>query len=335
MIERLTSPYPSALAQAFLRAVDNIRSEAVLKQIEQAILDGDGAKLGRILEFSDSETAILGEQVQRAFSAGAEFESAKVPVATFKFNGINPRAVNAVARTAAQLVTRINEGQRDAVVEVMRQGMIANQNPRQVALDIVGRVNAATGRRSGGLIGLNGPQIRASYDMRRALKEGDLTAYKAKGLRDKRFDRMVEKAVAAGKPLPVEKQIQIVARYRSKLLKLRGDTIGREAIGHLNAGRQEAIEQVIDRGLAAEQDVDFIWNSSGGPRTRDTHAAMDGQKRKRDEVFVSPSGARLKAPHDTTHGAGPEETINCRCWMETRIDFIAARLRARREAERL
>ena len=51
--------------------------------------------------------------------------------------------------------------------------------------------------------------------------------------------------------------------------------------------------------------------------TRDTHAAMDGQRRMLDDPFQSPSGALLMYPGDPT--APPEEVINCYCQITTRV----------------
>jgi hypothetical protein len=41
------------------------------------------------------------------------------------------------------------------------------------------------------------------------------------------------------------------------------------------------------------------------------------------EPFTSPTGARLMYPGDTSLGAGPAETIQCRCTVSVRIDFLA------------
>src|SRR5690606_4026797 len=41
------------------------------------------------------------------------------------------------------------------------------------------------------------------------------------------------------------------------------------------------------------------------------------------EAFVTPSGARMRFPLDTSLGAGAAATINSRCDAEYRIDFLA------------
>jgi len=42
-----------------------------------------------------------------------------------------------------------------------------------------------------------------------------------------------------------------------------------------------------------------------------------------NEPFVTPDGYRLMFPTDSSLGAPGGETIQCRCWLEQRIDFAA------------
>ena len=58
--------------------------------------------------------------------------------------------------------------------------------------------------------------------------------------------------------------------------------------------------------------------------TRDTHAALNGQKRLPGEPFESPSGALLRYPGDPS--APPEEVINCYCQLRTRVMMPGDRL---------
>lgn len=327
-LEGLANKLEPQLARAFLYAIARVRSRVKLGQVAELIARGDGTELAEALAITPSDAAAISEQVRVAYVAGGDYEAAKLPASVFRFDGINLGALQAMSGTAAQLVTNINEAQRQAVYTIMRDGLVNGRNPRAVALDIVGRVGT-NGRRQGGIIGLNGPQTEARNNMRKALLEGDWQGYKAKTLRDKRFDKTVYRAIQEKRTLSSEAINKIVGRYDDKLLRRRGETIGREAIGHLNAGRLESMRQVVDQGVVEDRDVVKVWHSTGDARQRDTHGAMNGQTKRLGELFVSPSGARFDGPQDTSHGAGPEETINCRCWMETRVDFIAARRRQR------
>ena len=76
-----------------------------------------------------------------------------------------------------------------------------------------------------------------------------------------------------------------------------------------------------DNDVRAE-DVVRAWDSTGDARTRETHAAADGQVVGQGEAF-NVGGALLMFPGDTSLGAPAGETINCRCYSDIRIDFFA------------
>lgn len=59
-----------------------------------------------------------------------------------------------------------------------------------------------------------------------------------------------------------------------------------------------------------------VWNSQHDERVRDTHQGLDGQVRALGESFVSPSGARLRYPHDPLAPIG--EVARCRCYLSVR-----------------
>lgn len=54
------------------------------------------------------------------------------------------------------------------------------------------------------------------------------------------------------------------------------------------------------------------WLAANDDRTRDSHRAANGQKRKIDEPFVV-GGYRMMYPGDATLGAPAREFVNCRC----------------------
>ncbi|WP_296222042.1 phage minor head protein [uncultured Sphingomonas sp.] len=216
----------------------------------------------------------------------------------------------------------IVDDQREAIRAVIEAGIEAGRGPRDTALDIIGRVDKAAGKRTGGIVGLNAPQAKARVKAGTELDELD-PAYFERKLRDKRFDPMVKKAIEEGKPLSKADRERILTRYSDRLLKYRGDMIARtETIASLNAGRNEGIQQLIDAGRITENQVVKIWDSTGADgRTRDTHLGMEDQRKRLGEPFISPSGARMMHPGDTSLQAPGSETINCRCVLRFDIDF--------------
>lgn len=211
---------------------------------------------------------------------------------------------------------------------VLEAGQTEGRNPRATALDIVGRLNRATGRREGGILGLNSAQTDAVIRARAELLSGDaaqMRNYLTRARRDKRFDRIVEKAIKEGRPVAKADVDRIVGRYKDRLLALRGETIARtETLAGLNAGKEEGIRQLIDAGKVQRSQVKKIWRATGDDRTRDSHLALNGVEAGLDEPFISPlTGAQMMFPHDTSRGAPASEVIGCRCYYELKIDYLA------------
>lgn len=241
-----------------------------------------------------------------------------------RFDGRNPRAERFLTGQSSQLVREIVEDQRDAIRRVLTAGMEAGQNPQAVALDIVGRVNRATGRREGGMIGLHSQQIEWAEAAHAQLRSGDpaqLRAYLERRARNKRFDWLVMRAANDGKPVSAADARRIIGKYRDNLLRLRGETIARtEMLRSLHEAQDEGLRQLIDAGKLDADQVTRVWDATGDGRVRDTHRAMDEQKTGLNGVFTSPTGAVLRYPGDQSAPAA--ETINCRCAVRIEIDYF-------------
>lgn len=219
------------------------------------------------------------------------------------------------------MITEILDDQRQSLLSNLEAG----RNPRQTALDLVGRIDRAQNRRVGGLIGLTTDQATWVRNLRAELADPDQMArYFTRTKRDRRYDALVRRYLADGRPLPQSDIDRIAGRYADRLLKLRGDTIARtESIASLNAGRNEGLEQLIDTGAVSRDHVKVVWNATGDARTRDSHFAMNGQEVKFGEAFTSPTGARMLHPGDTSLGAGGADVIGCRCYAQVKIDHLA------------
>lgn len=222
------------------------------------------------------------------------------------------------------MIVEIVEDQRQGIRQALEAGLQAGANPRQTALGIVGRINRATGKREGGLIGLTSQQMGYVANAKAELADPDqMAGYLQRGLRDKRYDRLVAKAIRDGKPLAKVDIDRIAARYADRLLKWRGDMIARtESIGALHAGQYEAMRQLIDSGKVRADQVTKTWSATMDGRTRDSHQAMNGQTVSFDRPFVTPSGYLMRYPHDAEFGAPADEIIGCRCFMNIKIKYL-------------
>jgi hypothetical protein len=140
-----------------------------------------------------------------------------------------------------------------------------------------------------------------------------------RGLRDKRFDPAVLKAVREGRGLPADIRIKMRAAYANNALKWRADNISRtETLRALGAAQTEAYQQAIDKGHLDKSLIRRFWQTAGDGRVRPTHRLIPGMNkdgRGWDEPFQTPDGPSMHAPHDTD----PQ----CRCREVVRINFLA------------
>tara|TARA_R110002051_G_scaffold230715_1_gene292713 strand:+ start:1465 stop:2505 length:1041 start_codon:yes stop_codon:yes gene_type:complete len=334
LFAELADRYGLAVAEAFFRAMDDIKGAAEIQRITAAIEAGQIEDAIAAMHIDAEAYDGLLDTIREAYTEGGRTAVSGLPsrqadgtALVIRFNGRNRVAENWLRDHSSDLITRIVDDQRQAVRAALRDSMEAGVNPRTAALRIVGTINRQSGKREGGLLGLSGPQEGYVRNARAELASGDptaLRAYLGRTKRDKRFDRTIERAIRDETPVPAETIGKATASYSNRLLKLRGDTIGRvEALSALQSAKHEAYRQAIESGQIAESAVRKVWRSAGDFRVRDTHRALNGDSVAFREAFVTPSGARMRFPLDTSLGAGAEETINCRCDAEYRIDFLA------------
>ena len=215
-------------------------------------------------------------------------------------------------------------------------GIEAGRGPRQTALDIVGRVNKATGKREGSILGLHSGQIRVWSKINDALdtvegarslivKDQATGKWKPalKSINKATFNRLVN-AVERGEALSKADKALSMRQITNGLLKERGDMIAKtETIASLNAGRDQGIQQLIDAGNITEDQVVKVWEAGRDGRTRESHMLMHQQRKRLSEPFVTPTGYKLMYPGDAELGAPGSEIISCRCIVRFDIDFYA------------
>lgn len=334
LYEELADRYGRAVADAFFRALDDIRSAAEIQRLTAAIEAGQIEEALDALHIEPEAYEEMLDRIREAHTEGgraaAEFMPSRRPDGTalvVRFSGRNPEAERWLRDHSSRLISRITDDQRAAVRASLRDSMEAGVNPRSAALRIVGTLNRATGKREGGVLGLTAAQEGYVRNARAELASGDpasLRAYLGRSRRNKVFDRSIQKAIRDETPVPPETIRKAVAAYEASLLKLRGETIGRvEAMTSLQAAKFEAYRQAVESGQVVENAVRKVWRSAGDFRVRHTHMALNGDSAGLNEAFRSPSGARLRFPMDTALGAPASETIGCRCDAEYRIDFLA------------
>lgn len=319
---------------AYLGAVDRMRRQIVVSRLIEAILNNDDMLVFDLAGAKQSFLSRLADAVIDAFIRGGREAVADLPYIQDPISGITvqpsfdfsePRSSDWLRQYSASLVQGITEDTRNGLRETLATARAEGRSPNATALDISGRVSRATGRREGGLLGLTRRQMGAADKAMSELLSGDpgqLRAYLRRGARDRRYDRTIQKAIREGKPLKKDQARKIIGRYRDRLLKTRADAIAQtESTRAGHAGANTAIQQMVDSGLVQRSQVRKVWQSTPDGRTRDAHSALHGESIQFDRPFISPTtGAELMHPGDTSRGAPGSDLVNCRCWMNIRID---------------
>ncbi|MBB4798011.1 hypothetical protein HNP32_001735 [Brevundimonas bullata] len=313
--------YGLEVAQAFMAAINDLRSNVELQKVIAALERGDLQGAMDALHLSRAAFAGLEAKITEAFIAGGQGAVASMPAAVsigFRFDPGNQRAASWIRQFSGNLITGLVDGERQQARDFIADGMARGAHPRSVALELVGRISRATGQRTGGLIGLSAPQRAYVQAARIELASADrklLKHYLTRTRRDRRYDRTVLKAIREGKAIDRDTASLMVTRYSARLVQLRGEVIARtEGLPAIRAAKHEAYQQLVDDGRVAETDIERGWHTTQDGRQRDTHDAMGGQTvRGLSQPFQSPSGALLMFPGDTSLGAVAEEIVACRC----------------------
>lgn len=332
LYQELADRYGRLVADAFFKAFDNLRAMAEIQRVTAAIEAND---IEGALDALHIDPEAFNEVADRAREAHAEAGRAAAegmpkrrPDGTalvVRFDGRNPEAEAWLARQSSDLITRITTEQRDMVRAKLTEGMARGANPRQTALEIVGRINRATGRREGGILGLTQAQAAYVATAREELASGDpeaLKHYLTRGRRDKRFDRSVTKAIREGKPVDPAIAAKALTAYERRLLQLRGEVIAKEeTFTAIEAAKEQAYIQAVDSGKLSESAVRKRWRHLGNPNPRHQHIAISGQTVGLRERFVMPDGTMMRRPHDPE--APARHNIGCHCQADYVVDFLA------------
>lgn len=316
--EKLAGLEP-AVRKAMIEAVQRHGAAVNFSALVELIDAGRISDAVEMLRLPDAWASPISEAVRAAFVTGGQTVGELLTVALrAKFGfGMNPRASAWASAMSSRLIQDVNQNLPEVqgyIAQAVDKGIPA----KSVALDIVGRIDRVTQRRTGGLLGLNAQQTRWAASARVELASLD-SNYFTRKLRDKRFDSTIARAIREGRPLKQADINRIAARYNDRLLKDRGNTIARtETLNALRAGQNEGFLQLVEAGLADEVEVGWLATADG--RTRDSHVALNGSKITLGQSFVSPAtGALIDYPGDTSHGAHGEDVIKCRCVALYRI----------------
>lgn len=324
--------YFGRIESAWLTFYSTITGDTILKDLTASIAAEDITGAFETLGINAASVDPLLSEIEAAFKAGGDYKASTFPkrLATlnggrvqFRFDSRNLRAETWLRQNSSSLVTQLSNEGREQVRTVLKNGMIAGDNPERTAIKLVGAYDRTLGRRVGGRIGIAPNQEIWVQNARRDLVNLDAN-YFTRTLRDRRYDPMVRNAIATGKPLTITQVDSLTQRYVDRVVKYRGNTIARtETIEAVNRADFEATMQTIERGAAKAEDVTRIWDTSGNANVRHSHREMEGQRRALTEPFKTGDGFKMMHPGDRSLGAPVQERANCACRVRTEVDWLA------------
>lgn len=343
-VEAALSRLEPAMRDAFLEAIQQIKDAVRLAELEAALAAGNIEVAIEALRLEQGFFGPLYEAQRTAYLTGGGLIMAETRVKNpfdgsryeFSFTARTDRAETWVREQSSHLITSVIEEQKEQTRVVLREAMEVGEHPRNTARAIVGKVNAVTGKREGGLMGLDQPRS----GVLKAVREGMKTAEGVRGLvivpRDgsppyvkfksvnKATANRILAAYARGEAVAAPDRALSEKQLSNKLLKDRGDTIARtETLNSLRSGRHEGFQQLVDSGKVRADQVRIRWQATLDDRVRDSHRHLHDQVVKLGEFFTPAPGVMMQYPGDLEHSTDPKglarETIACRCLGVYRI----------------
>ena len=217
------------------------------------------------------------------------------------FDQINSATRRHMAEYALDKIVQLTDAQRESIRQIlMDQAIMRGIGPPDVA------------RKIREAIGLTTYQRGVVDNYRQGLKDLDPRVLDRK-LRDARYDRTIQKAIAKNEPLSDEQINDMVDAYHRRMIAHRAVTIARtEALRATSYGGVARAQEVLDDH--PELDVTKKWLATEDGRTRCTHRDLNGKEVDGMETpFVTTVGNPIRWPLDDTSVA--DEVINCRCTL--------------------
>ena len=177
------------------------------------------------------------------------------------FSQVHEGAVRHMRDQRLRVIREFTQEQRRATRLALTDGIQRGVNPRQQA------------RAFRSSIGLTEYQQQAVLNYRDALvrsSEGNLDALN-RGLRDRRFDRTVQRGGTNPRAVEPGQINRMVERYRERYLIYRSEVIARtEALRSVHAGNREAYSRPSTRAVYAGRKSSGTWFTNVDGRERET-----------------------------------------------------------------
>jgi hypothetical protein len=301
-IRRRMAEDAPGLAASILRAISQLQNTPIAA-IERALVGG-GVEAVISELFSEAQVNAAMADARREIirivdRQGRSTWANVIPGAVSgTFDVLAPQVLERVQTMATRALGQFSRDVADTVRREAERGLVDGENPR------------TTARRIREVVGLAPSQAESVASFRDVLEGGPrATVYadwKSRELRDKRFDRTIQKAIASKENLAPEQVDRMVDAYQRKFVAFHAETIARTtALDANKLGQELAFEQAVDAGLVDTARLVKRWVTTLDGRERPEHAEMDGVEVPYDEPWDVPGAGPQMYPGDGEW--------NCRC----------------------
>lgn len=247
-------------------------------------------------KFVDDFVKMSNSELVRSGVSAADLYSELLGVSVI-FDMLGGAYLDAATQTNARLATYLKT-----------QGDLVLALTRQKAVDTTTLAGARMAR---SLMGLTFNQALQTFDYMERLKDLDDSLLNRKAESDTNRKR-IHRAKKKGEKLTEGQINNMTTQYAKNLGNARAAVIAEsESVRIVNQGLEIVTAQVINEGLAQDNEIIRVWNTMDDGKVRDSHRSMHGQKRKTGEAFISGNGNRLKFPGDPI--APANDIMGCRC----------------------
>lgn len=296
---------------AFNKAVRDISGGVRYAALRDAIGRGDYLAALAAVDIDDAAFDQMRALIVQTYAEGGvnAVTTTRWPVRT-RWNSATQESEYFARQVVGRNIAQITDDMRDAVRWTMGDGLAFGRSNNRIALDIVGRVGVS-GRREGGIVGLNEGRAKWVADYRKKLEQGlpvsnglVTPAEKARiergGLSQAQIDRLVQS-------------------YANRQLLSRGKTIARTERGlAMNSGSMEGWRQGAEKSGIPVTSLIKEWRHEGFNRVdRMTHLAANGDTVQGLYTPFIVGGYICQYPHDPALPAS--EVVNCGCRVKVRV----------------
>lgn len=320
LLKKLEPEVRTAFMDAIRKAKGAVNQAELIRALEQFEVTRDIQPVLDALRLDANTLFPLTEAVRNSYLAAGQSVGEILPIrirAQFGFGG-NPGAVAAAQSIVGDLVENITREHVETTRRIVSEAVNEGIPPRVLAQQITG--TRVGNRREGGYLGLSSDLVDPIIRGRSKLLSGEpklMREYMRLELRDKREDRVIERAIAEGRALTRAEVDRIIEAHKAKALGYRGRRIARtETLNALRKGNHDGFGALADQGYQVEK----TWKVTRDGRERESHGLLGGTTLPFDQPFISPAtGALMDFPGDGSQGARGVDTVQCRCAAVYRV----------------